>query len=372
MRSVQRVLLAGMGLLLLVGAGAGDAGLPQEINPDNAALRYVGRFDRRDAAGPRAAWSNSAVEIHFKGTAAAIKLKSEGRDQYQVVVDGKATTVVQPGAGMGVYSLARDLAAGEHTVQLVRRTEAHTGVVQVLGVELEKGAELLPAAKVERCVEVIGDSISCGYGNEGANQDEHFTPGTENGWLTYGALAARRFGADYHCIAWSGRKLWPDHTIVSIYEEALPEDAASKWDFKGVLPQVVVINLGTNDFGPGIPEEKGWTGAYKAFVGTIRKHNPEGHIFLASGPLMSDSWPPDVKALSALKGYLDKVVADLAQAGDKRVHRIDFAPQDGNKDGLGSDWHPSLKTHAKMAAKLEEAIGKELGWKAGAADGGAR
>ncbi len=366
MRDLHRAVHAfvAIGVMLFVYAARGEvAALPQEIRPDNPGIRYIGRFDTRDAAGPRAAWSNSAVEVHFRGAAANIKLKSGGRDQYQVIVNGKPTTVLKPTSGTALYCLAANLPAGEHAVQLVKRTEAHTGVFQVLGVQLEQAAELLPPNKVDRRVEVIGDSISCGYGNEAANQNQHYTPDTQNGYLTYGALAARCFGADFHCIAWSGRKLWPDYTLPSIYDRILPDDEASHWDAAGKAPQVVLINLATNDFGKGVPDEKGWTGAYVAFIATIRKACPEAHIFLASGSMMSDSWPPNIKALSTLKGYLDKVAGELTQGGDKRIHRVDFDPQDGNRDGLGGDWHPNLKTHNLMAGKLVEAIAKELGWK---------
>ncbi len=71
---------------------------------------------------------------------------------------------------------------------------------------------------------MIGDSISCGYGNEGKSQNEHFSPDTENARDAYGAIAARRLGADYACVAWSGRKMWPDNTVPEIYDRALPQD----------------------------------------------------------------------------------------------------------------------------------------------------
>ena len=56
-------------------------------------------------------------------------------------------------------------------------------------------------------MEVIGDSISCGYGNEAANEHEHFSPTTENAYFSYGAIAARAFNADYTCIAWKWEKV---------------------------------------------------------------------------------------------------------------------------------------------------------------------
>ena len=32
------------------------------------------------------------------------------------------------------------------------------------------------------------------------------------------------------------------------------------------------------------------------------------------------------------------------------------------ENGIGADWHPSVKTHQKMADVIAAAIRKELGW----------
>ncbi len=105
-------------------------------------------------------------------------------------------------------------------------------------------------------------------------------------------------------------------------------------------------------------------GAYRKFVGHVRKDYPKATIFLALGSMMSDQWPKDRKALSTARKYIQRAMTELNQAGDEKVFFVEFAPQDGGKNGLGSDWHPSLKTHQVMAKTLEEAIGKRLGWSA--------
>ena len=92
---------------------------------------------------------------------------------------------------------------------------------------------------------------------------------------------------------------------------------------------------------------------------------PDAMIYLATGSMMSDNWPPKQKALSTVKAYLAKVIAGRTAAGDKKIAALDFAPQD-QKNGLGSDWHPSVKTHEIMAETLGAAIEKDLGWTAGA------
>ena len=39
------------------------------------------------------------------------------------------------------------------------------------------------------------------------------------------------------------------------------------------------------------------------------------------------------------------------KAGDKLVYRFDFSPQTGDL-GYGTDWHPSLRQHQRMADEL--------------------
>src|SRR5205807_2650882 len=110
------------------------------------------------------------------------------------------------------YEAATGLPNGEHTLELFKRSESFVFNIQLLGIQLEAGKKLLPpepAAK--RRIELIGDSITCGYGNECANEKEHFSLATENNYLAYGPLAARAVKADCVQIAWSGKKLAPDN-----------------------------------------------------------------------------------------------------------------------------------------------------------------
>ena len=55
------------------------------------------------------------------------------------------------------------------------------------------------------------------------------------------------------------------------------------------------------------------------------------------------------------------MIESCKKDGDAKIHYVEFEPQD-QKNGLGSDWHPSVKTHQLMADKLVEALKKELGW----------
>src|SRR5207253_1809808 len=138
-------------------------------------------------------------------------------------------------------------------------------------------------------------------GNEAASEKEHHTPENSNAAMTYGAIAAREVGAEYVCIAWSGRKMAPDRTIGEVYDRILPFDPASRWDFAHWTPDVVLINLSTNDFGAKEkPTEEAWTTAYAAFIERLRANYPDATIYVATSPMRSDA---------TIKTYLEKIVA---------------------------------------------------------------
>jgi lysophospholipase L1-like esterase len=337
--------------------------LPVEIKPDDPKIYYIGRFDLRDPKGPRCDWSNSMLDVRFHGTALQAKINAGNENDYALIVDHQPASVVHPAKGESVVDLAKDLPDGEHEVQLIKRTEGFVGIDQFEGFYLSTGGQLLEPKHLTHKIEVIGDSISCGYGNEAPNEKEKFTPKTENGAMTYGALTARALGAEYACIAWSGRKMSPNNTMPEIYDQTLATDKASKWDFSKWTADVVLINLATNDFGPGVPDEQQWTAAYEKFIHHLRESYPQAMIYVASGSMMSDGWPPEKKALSTLNRYLDRISQDFEAAGDAYVRPIHFDPQDGARDGLGADWHPNLKTHEKMAQTFISTLQRDLDWK---------
>jgi len=331
---------------------------PLVISPADPHLRYIGRWDDSDPKGPRCEWSASTVEVRFHGTELDVGL-APSPAYFVAEVDGTPGQKFQPKDG-GRVTLATGLTEGRHVVRLVRETEAFTNPAQILDFVLPEGG-LDPAKRARHHLEVIGDSISCGYGNEGANEHEHFKPETENAYLTYGAIAARAVWADYTCIAWSGRKMWPDNTIPSIYDLSLPTIPSSQRNL-GPASDAIVINLATNDFGPGIPDEKGWTTAYASFIGTLREHSPKARIYLAMGPMMSDSYPPGRHEMTVLRGYLNDVISLRKSSGDTNITILDFGTQDAAKNGLGSDWHPNVKTHQIMGDQLAAQLRTDLHW----------
>jgi lysophospholipase L1-like esterase len=333
---------------------AGGAGAPPSGDP---ALHFVGRVDTTDPNAVKFAWSGTGVIARFQGTSVGVRL-STGQE-YTVVVDGMVQPKLVPVSG--TTPIATGLAAGEHTVELYRRTEGAQGVSTFMGFDFGGGTLLAPPS-VTRRLEFIGDSITCGYGNEGPDMNCPFTPQTENHYLAYPSLTARALNAEVSTVAWSGKGVACNYgddaasctnPLPTYYERILPDQATPTWDFSKFVPDAVVVNLGTNDLSTTTdPTQAEFETAYRALLEKIRSKYPNAHILCTNGPMLGG------EDLTTVRSYLTNVVTAM---GDAKISTFDIDAQDGT-DGYGCDWHPSLARHEKVAAVVTAAIKGKLGW----------
>jgi lysophospholipase L1-like esterase len=212
-----------------------------------------------------------------------------------------------------------------------------------------------------RLVEVVGDSISAGYGNLGIETHPpwdntcSFTLDTESAYEAYGSILGRALSAEVSIIARSGWGMYRDlggntsGVLSSVYGNTLGTQTTPQWDFTRKA-DAVVINLGTNDSNkgnPGLPFED----AYVAFLQTVRGHYPNAWIFLTMGPMTS------APLLSTMRTHLSNVVAKV---GDARITTVDMPAQDATSTGC--DYHPNVAEDGIMAGILTTAIKTKLGW----------
>ncbi|HEY0466916.1 MAG TPA: SGNH/GDSL hydrolase family protein [Polyangiaceae bacterium] len=347
------------------GAGQGNGGAGQANGGAGpVGPRFIGRFDQSKPDAPVFAWPGTAIALSFTGTAISVTLTDNGnspsgRNMFEVVIDNTHSGFSVE-SGMKKYALGTGLAAGAHQLLIYRRTEASFGETTFNGFDIAPSAYLPGAAPPTHRLEVIGDSISAGYGNAGTYPCE-FSSATENHYASYGALAATALKAELYTEAWSGIGVIRNYDggttdVMPVrYLRSLPDRAASTWDFARYTPDAVVINLGTNDFANGDPGAA-FQAAYLKFVTDLRGHYPAARFFLALGTMLSgDSY-------TQAGAYLKAVIAARATAGDTNLTLLEFGTQDADADGLGCDYHPSLKTHRKMADKLQAALKADLGW----------
>lgn len=330
-------------------------------------MLLTGRFQKTED-GVRAAWSGATVTLHFRGSAASVDLTEHGDNHYLVLVDGKPKRErIAPVRGRSVVELVRGLPRGEHTVSLYKLTEPLVGDVTVHAFVLDQSGEALPPPPAPtRHLLLIGDSISAGYGNEDTDPLHGFSPETENHYLTYGARAARELGASLTTIAWSGKGVFSNRgnraqTMNELWKTTLPNQSEVATPPDSPAPEVVLINLGTNDFAPEELEVQPFGLAYEKLLTDVRSTYKEAHIVVCVGPLLTDDYPEGKRALTTVRAVLGEIVEERRASGDERIHYLEF-PHAPPAEGLGADYHPSVATHLRMAGELVGFIRKVAAW----------
>jgi hypothetical protein len=258
-----------------------------------------------------------------------------------VIIDDGTPSLINLTPGTAIYAAASGLMNSVHKIRLFKRTETQEGEVAFKGFELEDGKSLVaPPARPQRRIEYFGDSITSGHSVASTTGDTNNADGKDN-YYTYASVTARNLKAEYHCISVSGIGLYVDTwgfggNMQTLYYDK--ESDSTTWDFSKWTPQVVVVNLGQNDYW-GNYSQSGAQDNYIQFAQTLRGEYPDANIILALGSMnatqSNSPWP----------GYLKYAVSELNSTySDPKVYSLIF-PYSGNP-------HPTVARHADMAEQL--------------------
>ncbi len=342
-------------------------------------LTLLGRSWQDDKGTLWFNWSAAGFRVRFSG--AKLKAKLIARKDTMVAPFETEPLLLSPVVGVrlersGELAMRQKLTeteqwvtlydgeAGEHLVELRKLSENVMGKCGVA--ELETDGEFLPApGKKPLQLELVGDSITCGYGNE--TDKPGFRTEDENALAAYGFLAAEELGMEYSAVSVSGcgaaDPVWlpnmENRGMLSMYAYAdAPMERSlgglkTKWDFAGNPSSVIVINLGTNDandikmrnFAPEATAE--FHANFTALLKLIRAENgPDAKILCTLGSMDYYLWD-EIRDIAA---------AYQAETGDKNVFCRKMGPINEFTEGVGADTHPSAKTHLRMGRELAAAI----------------
>lgn len=310
---------------------------------------HVGGRVVADAKATIFGWPGVYFETRFRGPTLKV-VTVPNADHLRLLVDGKPRHVLK-GSGAIVVTLT-GLGPGDHVARLEKVTESQSGSARFGGFFAEGGAPL-PATPRERQIEFIGDSHSVGYGNTSltrtcTEQEVHDTTDTQQ---AFGPLLAKRLDADYRVIAYSGYGVVrnyaghkPGENLPFLYDRAIPGDPAPAAADGAWRPQIIVINLGTNDFSTPIKPGEAWADAaalradyrakYVAFIQRLRASQPQARLVL----MAAENFRGEVAQVAAATG------ATLVDSGPLEL--------------TGCNWHPSLKDHRAMADRVAAALAR--------------
>ena len=341
------------------------------FTPKEDIVKIIGRFYQKEDI----TWivqSGSSIEFYATGLSSEVILVGGSsiyndpnyRTRFGVYIDDKNILDTIMGEEELPVELFKGSSEKKVKVKVMLLSEANNGGIGIKTININSCNErpINPTEKKKLSIEFIGDSITAGYGVEGANQYENFKTTTENFSKSYAYLTAQKLDADYSVVCYSGHGIVSGYSTGEKNSEALvPEvytriskndDYPGEWDFDNHSYDVVVINLGTNDLNyiKAAPEKRNdeFIQEYANFLSLIREKNPKSYIICTVG----------------IMGGGEEIYPLIARAvdliGDKKISSYESNVQNMN-DGLGSDWHPSLITQTYNSYVLSDKICNAIG-----------
>lgn len=252
-------------------------------------------------------------------------------------------------------------------IKVLKLSECAFGYAGLKSLEIQgilrKGRIIEDTKNPKTKIEFIGDSITCGYGIEGLWEKDTFCTAQERPDKAYAFLTARALKAEFQLCSWSGIGIisnYVDPATINLPDThwLMPAcwpyaDKSGElrlhvephiWDESKFSPDIIVINLGTNDnsWVRGIEERRlAYVSGLRQFIEALHRRSPDAKICCCLG-IMGQELCASVEEACKLFSM------DFPSVPVKTL-RFDLQKE---SDGIGADWHPSPVTHKKAAKQL--------------------
>ncbi|GGO07838.1 SGNH/GDSL hydrolase family protein [Saccharibacillus kuerlensis] len=320
------------------------------------------------------ALSGSGAEFSFYGKKAEIVFKGDNiavgsvnLARIGIYVNGIRVIDDQIDQALKSYTVFESDIEQNVVVTIVKLSEAAMSTVGILDLRVDTEGGIVPTPNKRPRIEFIGDSITCGYGVDNNRGTDSFTTAMEDVTQAYAYLTAQALNADYSMVSYSGYGIISGYTendtkllthlIPDYYEKFAKSEGRLdgtldplniEWDFTRFVPDLIVVNLGTNDnsyTGDRVNRQTEFSQKYTEFLKQVRRQNAHVPILCTLG-IMGDRLYPFVE--QAVSRYIE-------DTGEDGISVMKFEVQ-RDEDGYGADFHPSKLTHAKAAEKLVRQI----------------
>jgi lysophospholipase L1-like esterase len=314
--------------------------------------------------------SGTGAEFLFNGTFAEIVFAGDNaatggnRPRLAIYLNGERVVDELIDAREKTFTVFKSDEPIEAVITVIKLSEAAMSSFGIKEINVI-GTPIEPTLEKDMLIEFIGDSITVGYGVDNPKRNGDFSPATEDFTKTYAYKTAVELDADYSVVAFSGYGLVGHYTKVSTGVASVPryydkigytwaqasnfKPSEIEWDFnKNRQPNIIVINLGTNDEGYTKKDTENvavFVEDYAEFLKELRLYNPDAAIICTLGAMGAGLFPAIEQAVANVK----------AETGDDNIYSLRF-DQQTEADGINLHWHPSENTHIKMARKLVDFI----------------
>lgn len=306
------------------------------ISPDDPAIAYIGRWTG-DSNGYTSGWARPYFKVDFTGTSLRINLTT--KTNLAVTIDGQESKISN---AQGMVVLAEGLSEGTHHARVT--TASYNGVISLKELFVDAGEKCITPELNSKHIEFIGDSITAAEGGYSWMLGEEL--GLEHNRVCYPGIALTD-GTGYYSInniaplfRWGMESAYLQSTMPGTGSYNL-------WDTKKLIPDFIVVNLGTNDnvSGSGTREIERFGKAYERLLNTLRTAYPNAEIFVLEMVSVSSS-DKDARQ-ETIKNTVETM-------GDSKIHYV--PTRDWNAEISGDNIHPTQNGHRTITNKLKEIL----------------
>lgn len=317
--------------------------------------------------------SGSGVEFNFTGKKLAFTVCGreaavnvavpENRPRFAVYINDKRVLDEVLGQAEKTYLVIDEEQEQSVHVKFIKLSECAMSMCGLKSIEADTTNVTASKSKTNK-IEFIGDSITCGYGVDDEDPEHHFLTSTEDVTKSFSYKTAKALDVDYSMFSTSGHGIisgYTDDINVKHDDQLIParyttlglcldtfdgtlETTDIEWDFTRFQPDLIIINLGTNDdsYCQDILERQiEYKEQYVEFLKLVRSKNPSSHILCVLGLMGKRLYP-----------FVCKACEDyVKETGDTDILSFELPEQDGNV-GYVADYHPLECFHQQAADEL--------------------
>lgn len=308
-------------------------------------IKVIGRSSTL-AEGITCDWSASGISFNLDCVGdVVIKLSSQSVSFFTVIVDGvRKTERVQVMGADARITIAKDLEGGLHSFSLLKQTENANSMCVLSAISFDGEFAAKPADQ-SLYIEFYGDSITSGYGNlvtstnKPTDDSASGTAVWQDGTQTYAFRLAEALGADWSMISVSGipfSKGYTQFTMGEIMEKINFRRGDAAYSFAR-KPDLVVINLGTNDQQCNADMNDVKAKA-EAMIQTLKgRYGADQKILLVTCMMNQNCRTQLLEVIQACGGEASGI----------------YEMQSFESNRLGGNGHPNMTAHIDVAEELE-------------------
>lgn len=307
-------------------------------------------------------WTNSGFGFAFTGTGFIISLgeyKDAAIGYVKIIIDGnrRQRFAVVSGAEKLIIE---GLTHKRHRVEVLKVTESDNPIlfdsISLLGKDAGFNN---PPFNSPRRIEFIGDSITAGYGVLANHTESAYNTYQQDGSYSYAYLTAEKLDADARHICISGKGIAcnceGNYSDVKTGEYYNRQTRLGGVCNDGWEPQVVVLNIGTND-AVGNAKDEEFIVAARDILGKLRARYNNAEIIWVYGVMTT-----------RFKDIIRDIIKELSKT-DKKLHFMCAESINGNLSEIGAACHPNTRASIRVSNLLYKKIRSVTGWRNSASD----